>query len=81
MKKLQKRTARRAYNDGQTVYLVPSKVYPSFSSPWITPYGINKLEDQEQHVCELEFDKRVEEYQWYNTCFELGYYASYYIKD
>ena len=40
--KVNKTKARNLYNKGVTIYIVPSKVYPSYENMWIKPFEINK---------------------------------------
>lgn len=70
-KRIRKDEARRLYNEGTTIYLLPWKVYPDDNHPWIKPY---KMEGG-------PFEKVVNEFEYYNcNIAELGYYAAYYIK-
>ena len=71
-KRIRKDEARRLYSDGETVYILPCKVYPDDNHPWIRPYKMDIR----------PFDEFVNEYEYYvcNTA-ELGFYAAYYIKE
>lgn len=86
-KRIQKNKARRLYNDGVTVYLLPCKVYPDDDHPWIKPFELNKkrIDDHYNGYDELKklytFDSRINNFEYYNCNAELGYYAAYYIKE
>lgn len=64
--------ARKLYNNGHTLYIVPSKVYPSYNNMWIQPYKANKNNDG-------DFEKLVNSYEYYNCNSELGRVANFYI--
>lgn len=69
--KINKQKARRLYGEGKTIFLLPCKV--RFDNLWIVPFPINKKDGS-------WFDRRVDYYEYYNCCNELGYYAAYYIE-
>ncbi len=80
--KLTKPTARKLYNLGCTIKLIPCRVssYVVTRVPsdydWIVPVEISILN------CKYEsnkFDRTVNEYQFYNCNAELGYYPHYYV--
>lgn len=68
--KIDKRTAIKEYDKGNTVYLLPSKAVPG--SMWITPSSINKQ-------CERTFDTLINEYSYYNCSKETGLRVNYYV--
>ena len=71
-RRIRKDDARRLYDGGVTVYLLPCKVYPDDNHPWIKPY---RMEGR-------PFEKTVNEFEFYNcNIAELGYYAAYYIRE
>ena len=70
--RIRKDVARRFFNWGKNVYLTPSKIVASDSSPWIKPYAINNRAGE-------NFDDLVNRYEYYNCCWELGYYSSFWI--
>lgn len=76
-KKVDKRTARKLYNEGQTIMLVPCKVNPK--NMWgIGHYFSNKDGDG----FETDFDKVVSYYSYYNCQYnELGKYCAYYVEE
>ncbi len=71
-KRIRKDVARRLFNNGQIIYLTPSKIAASDSSMWIKPYPINNRAGE-------NFDDLVNRYEYYNCCYELGYYTSFWI--
>jgi hypothetical protein len=68
--KVDKRTASKEYNKGNTIHLLPSKAVPG--SIWITPVSINKQ-------CGKSFDALINEYSYYNCSKETGLRINYYI--
>lgn len=73
--RVRKDVARRLYNEGQTIYLTPSNIAASDSNLWIKPLAIKQGEDNG------EFDKRVNEFEYYNCNHELGYYTNFWINE
>lgn len=71
-KRVRKDVARRLFDQGRIIYLMPSKVVPSDSGPWIKPYPINNRAGE-------DFDNLVNRYEYYNCCWELGYYTSFWV--
>lgn len=65
-----KSDARKYYNAGFNVYVLPCKV--RLDNCWIKPYCLPKNQD---------FDKLVAEYSYYNCNNELGHYCSFFIKN
>ena len=70
--RIRKDVARRLFNNGRIIYLTPSKVVASDSSMWIKPYPINNRAGQ-------NFDDLVNRYEYYNCCYELGYYTNFWL--
>lgn len=68
--KINKTKARNLYDSGEKIYLLPCKV--SLNSVWVKPICVSKHSG-------LEFDKAVNEFEYYNCNKELGTYASYYV--
>lgn len=56
--------ARRLYNQGISIFLVPSNVYPDFNNMWIKPHEIN-INNCLSHD-EIKFDNRVNSFSYYN---------------
>ena len=70
--RIRKDVARRLFDWGRIIYLTPSKVVATDSSPWIKPYPINNRAGE-------NFDDLVNRYEYYNCCYELGYYTNFWI--
>lgn len=70
--KVDKRTAKKEYDKGNKVYLLPSKALPG--SVWITPTSVNKQ-------CGKSFDTIINEYSYYNCNKETGLRVTYYINE
>lgn len=75
MKKVNKTQARKLFNKGVTLFLLPSKV--GFNNCWISPYRLNINECEN----EKDFDKIVNAYSYYNCNTDLGKIISYYVED
>ena len=71
--RVRKDVARRLFNEGRTIYLTPSNIAASDSNIWVKPLAIKQGEG--------EFDKRVNEFEYYNCCWELGYYTNFWINE
>jgi len=73
MEKINKSRARKLYNKGIKIHVVACKVRP-INNPWIQPFELIKGSDGS------DFDKHINEFEYYNCSYnELGYYAAYYI--
>ena len=70
-RRVRKDIARRLYKEGRTIYLTPSNIVAS-DSGWIKPYPINNASRE-------TFDDLVNNYEFYNCCWELGYYTNFWI--
>ena len=81
-KKINKPTARKMYNHGLPIYLVPCKcrfIEPeSNEKGWVTPVNISILECNETMN---KFDRTVSAFEYYNCNAELGYYSAYYVTE
>ena len=78
-KKVNKPTARKLYNNGITVYLLPCKVSEvalTSKNSWVNPIEISLLTCA--HSAN-KFDRTVNEYEYYNCNAELGYYPHYFV--
>lgn len=64
--------ARKMYNEGHTIYIVPSKIYPSYDNVWIQPYKASIKENG-------DFEKFIASYEYYNCNNEVGRVANFYI--
>lgn len=80
-KRVNKPTARKMYNMGCSILLLPCKVNDSAvdgSSIWIEPVKISLL-DSDSNI--NHFDRAVNNYEYYNCNAELGYYAHYFVSE
>lgn len=78
--KVGKKTARKLYNNGVTLHLLPSKVsvvaLHTDGNYWVKPFSFSIFTDNRG------FDIIVNEYEYYNCGNrELGTYASYYVEE
>ena len=72
--RVRKDVARRLYGEGQTIYLTPSNVAASDSNLWVKPYPIQSKD-------ETNFDNIINEFEYYNCNYELGYYTNFWINE
>ena len=72
--RIRKEVARRLFNNGRIIYLTPSNVAASDSNMWIKPYPISNRSGR-------DFDDIVNNYEFYNCCYELGYYTNFWITE
>lgn len=70
MKKINKTQARKAFNNGVNVTMLPHKASPY--SPWFSGASYDNKNDK-------SFDDIVAAITFYNCNSELGYYLAYYI--
>lgn len=75
-KRVNKPTARKMFNHGCSILLLPCKV--KFENEWIRPYSMSLMTSEET---ENRFDRAVRTYEYFNCNAELGYYASYYVSE
>jgi hypothetical protein len=86
-KKIRKTTAKKLYDEGTQIYVVPCKVYPSFSNPWIKPFEMqytNEMKERDQNYPSLAFENtfesRINAFEFYNcNDNQAGKAAAYYI--
>lgn len=74
IQQIQKRTARKLFNDGKTVYLQSSKM--RFDNFWQQPADINKSRASYGET----FDTICNAYEHYNCDNERGKYAHFFVK-
>ena len=77
--RVNKSTARKMYNHGCSIFLLPCNVGESALTglnPWVSPIVISIL-DSDSNI--NKFDRAVNNYEYYNCNAELGYYAHYYV--
>lgn len=70
-KRVSKRTARRHYNDGESIIILPVKCYTEMFA-FETKENYNKVKD---------FDQLTNEFEYYNCNHECGYYAAFYVAE
>ena len=75
-KRISKAAARKAYDNGETLRIVPCKVAPV--NAWGIGFDERKAEGSAEYVG--RFDSLVNGITWYNCNAETGYYLAYYIK-
>ena len=78
-KRVNKTTARKMYNHGCSIMLLPCKIGESAldgKHPWIKPCEINIINSKDY---ENKFDRAVLNFEHYNCNMELGYYSHYYV--
>lgn len=76
-KRISKRAARAAYNNGLTIVICSCNVRPF--TEWGCEVTINKKDCEPD---DIDFDKAVNAFEWYNCNYsELGKYAAFYIQD
>lgn len=68
--KVDKRKARKLFYKGATVYLWACKA--NIFSPWCSYCYANNAE--------VDFDIFVNEFEYYNCNYEMGYYAKYFVE-
>lgn len=72
--RVDKKTARRAYNNGLNVVFCPVNISP------LNKWGLEMTMNCENLNCNfIEFDKLVNEYEFYNCNSETGKYTAFYI--
>ena len=73
--RVRKDVARKLLKEGKTIYLTPSNVVASDSNLWIKPYPISNQRSLKS------FDNIVDEFEYYNCCYKLGYYTNFWINE
>ena len=77
MKRIRKNEARKRYNSNEAVIIIPCKASPY--SAW--NLGARMVNDPTDTEPARDFDSYVNEFEYYNCCNELGYYAAFYIPE
>lgn len=70
--RVNKKKARNIFNNGETIFLLPCKT--RINNYWLPACAISLTSDIK------DFDSIVNEYEYYNCNYELGYYCAYYVK-
>ena len=71
MKRISMAAARRLFNNGVEIYMLPSKAV--IGNIWILPIGI--------HQDDISFEAHVSEYRYYNCSAETGKRVHFYINE
>jgi hypothetical protein len=78
--KINKNKARRLFNKGITIFLLPCNV--RINNVWMIPLEINNKEINEFINIDITyFDSIVNNFEYYNCNSELGNYTHFYIKE
>jgi len=75
--RVSKTKARQAYEKGQSIWLVPSHVAFNFTQQWVRPCEISTANDTQDST---DFDRTINNYEYYNCCSELGTYTRFFVK-
>lgn len=70
MKRIEKRTAKKLFNAGKQIYAIPCRL--NINSGWVSPIPLHNTK---------EFDKQINEIEFYNCSYETGRYLHYYINE
>lgn len=76
VQQINKTSARKVFNLGGTIYLLPSKV--RFDNAWTYPCEISKKESSDIHS---NFEKICMYFEVFNCGRELGQYIHFFIKE
>ena len=81
--RVNKTTARKAYNDNQTVFVLPVNLCPGMAfqpCPIAPPQDNADREHKVMFANDWDFDRRIRNHDWYNcNDTETGYYSAYYL--
>ena len=79
-KKVTRPTARKLFNAGQEIFVLPCKVSPAAlqGKGWVQPVIISLATTDER---ENKFERTISAFEYYNCNNELGYYASFYVAE
>lgn len=75
MQQVQKRTARKLFQEGETIYLLPCNM--RFDSVWQSPLAIS---NDVSRSLGYTFDQLCNNYEHYNCDSERGRYVRFYVK-
>ena len=77
-RRIAKPTARKMYNQGYVIELLPCFVSDSVMTKklWISPVAISI---KDSNYTENSFNREVRDFEYYNCNSELGYYAHYFV--
>ena len=74
IKRIDKRTAKKLYNNGKDVLFIPCNLRPD------NMWGLGIWQNKDLNGQYDDFDKLVMWYSWYNCTAETGKYISFYVK-
>lgn len=74
-----KRTARRLYEDGQTIKACAANMRPGF--PWYPEIALDKELIDIANGEPVPFDRIINQFEFYNCTPETGTYARFYAKE
>ena len=77
-RRIQKRRARKYYEQGGEIYLCPYKLRPG--EPW-HPEAVAHMDGLEGRDASAAFDFMVDMFEFYNCNHQSGEYAAFYVKD
>lgn len=79
-KRVSKRTARKLYDEGKTIRILPVKVYVD-NNMFALEINKNDKFEVEPLDWELKFDSRVNHFEYYNCNYnETGKYSAFYVR-
>jgi len=73
--RISKAKARKLFEQGKTIYIQSCNMTPV--NPWQSAHEIDPAHYKEENY---SFDSMVNNYEYYNTDCERGYYAAFYVK-
>ena len=74
MVKIRKNTARKLFNEGRELIIIPCNCSPN--GAWLTGFRICK-----NYLENSDFDRLINEFEYYNCNGELGRYTHYYLEE
>ena len=72
--RVNKQKAKRLYNQGESVTIIPCNV--PLLNLWIGGYTFNIQQTEHR-----EFDKIINSFMFYNCSYQLGRYPAYYVEE
>lgn len=75
LKRVNKKTARNIFNNGGTIRICANKINPTNDF-----YNLF-MDINQDFVLEKNFDKLINQYEYYNCNSECGYYTAFYVFD
>ena len=76
--RVSKQAAQKLFDSGAPFYIVGSKVNAyHITGGW--HIGM-QIEPDRYRAADIEFDKMIDQWSWYNANYELGYYPAFYTR-